>query len=310
MTQLTPLHAPALRSDALAELKTIRDWLRFGVTTFTGQNISFGHGTETALDEAAFLILRTLSLPVDALEPWLDARLTPAEREAIYDILQKRIETRLPAPYLVNEAWIGPYKFYVDERVIIPRSFIGELMCEGLDAVVGDPTPVSSVLDLCTGSGCLAIIAADMFPNASIDAVDISADALAVAQKNVDDHDLADRITLAESNLFEALTGKRYDLIISNPPYVTDDAVAAFPPEWAHEPRLAHAGGADGLVLVRSMLETARDHLSDNGTLIVEVGQTEGRLERDYPHLPFLWLDTQTTGGEVFALPASSLPAV
>jgi ribosomal protein L3 glutamine methyltransferase len=295
------------KDDAIDQLATVRDWLRFATSRFRAENLVFGHGTETALDEAAFLILHTLNLPIDQLDPWLDARLTRRERGKVWAIIEHRIVTRKPAPYLTNEAWIQGHRFYVDERVIVPRSYIGELLGDGLNTVVGEPETVSSVLDLCTGSGCLAILAALAFPNAAVDAVDISADALDVARRNVADYDLAARIRLVESDLFGELSTKRYDLIISNPPYVTSAAVAAFPPEYRAEPVLAHAGGVSGIDIVRRILLDAAQHLNADGNIIVEVGMARDVLEGEFPDLPFLWLDTQTSEGEVFALPASAL---
>jgi ribosomal protein L3 glutamine methyltransferase len=289
------------------QLITVRDWLRYAVSRFSAAKLVYGHGTATALDEAAFLILSALHLPIDALEPWLDARLLPAERQAVRDLIDKRIATRKPAPYLTNEAWVGGHAFYVDERVIVPRSYIGELLGEGLSGVVGDASAVGQILDLCTGSGCLAILAALAFEEAKIDASDISADALAVATRNVADYGLEDRISLIQSDGFAELGGRRYDLILANPPYVSEAAVAAFPPEYAAEPVIAHAGGADGLDIVRRILAEAGDHLTTHGHLIVEVGTGRDLVEQAYPDLPFLWLDTEESRGEVLVLHASAL---
>lgn len=289
------------------DLLTVRDWLRYATSRFAEAGLVFGHGTETALDEAAYLILSVLSLPIDQLEPWLDARLTRGERQRLFEIVKARIETRKPAPYLVGAAWIRGHRFTVDERVIVPRSYIGELLDEGLSAVVPDPDGVERVLDLCTGSGCLAILAALTFPEASVDAADVSADALAVAAKNVADYGLESRVRLVRSDLFAGLEGAAYDLVLSNPPYVTAEAVAAFPPEYAAEPELAHLGGTDGLDLVRQILKSAPAHLAAEGMLVVEVGRARDRLETEYPDLPFLWLDTEQSEGEVFALSAEAL---
>jgi ribosomal protein L3 glutamine methyltransferase len=250
-------------------------------------------------------------LPIDSLEPWLDARLLPAERLAVRDVIERRIATRMPAAYLTNEAWAGGHAFYVDDRVIVPRSYIAELLGrDGLAGVLGDPSAVSSVLDLCTGSGCLAILAAMAFEDASVDASDISPDALAVAARNVGDYGLEGRISLVQSDLFEDLAGRRYDLILANPPYVSAAAIAAFPPEYAAEPEIAHAGGADGLDIVRRILAEAGAHLQPGGHLIVEVGTGRDLVERAYPGLPFIWLDTAESAGEVFAIGAAGLPAI
>jgi ribosomal protein L3 glutamine methyltransferase len=288
-------------------LVTVRDWLRFAVSRFNAAQLTYGHGTATALDEAAFLLLHTLHLPVDQLEPWFEARLTMGERRAVAGIVDRRITTRKPAPYLTNEAFVQGHSFFVDERVIVPRSYIGELLGQGLTGLVHDAEAIERVLDLGTGSGCLAILAALAFPNARVVASDVSADALAVARRNVDDYGLQERITLIESDLFGALGGRRYDLILANPPYVSADAVADFPPEFAAEPRLAHAGGADGLDLVRRILAEAADHLAPEGRIVIEVGTGRPLLERDYPDLPFLWLDTAESEGEVLALTAAAL---
>ena len=290
---------------AVNQLSTIRDFLRWGMSEFRAAKIVHGHGTTSAVDEAAFLILETLHLPIDDINPWLDATLLETEREALAEIIRKRIDTRMPAPYLVKRAYIHGVPFYVDERVIVPRSYIGELMFAGIFGgdeapVIEDVSRVTSVLDLCTGSGCLAIIAAGIFPEADVDAADLSPDALDVARINVTDHGLTDRITLLEGDLFEAVEGRTYDLIISNPPYVAGGEVAAFPPEYGHEPIMAHIGGEDGLDLVRRILEEAADHLNPGGGLLCEIGTGRDFLVAGYPHLDFLWLDTEESQGEVF----------
>ncbi|RTL66459.1 MAG: 50S ribosomal protein L3 N(5)-glutamine methyltransferase [Hyphomicrobiales bacterium] len=296
--------------DIIDTLLTPRDYLRYATSRFSEAGLVFGHGTSNAFDEAAYLVLHTLHLPIDQLDPWLDARLLKPERQALAAIIDKRVTTRKPAPYLTNEAWIQGHSFYVDERVIVPRSYLGELLLKGLDGAIPEPDAVSSILDLCTGSGCLAILAALAFPGADVDAADISEDALDVARRNVDDYQLGDHVALFRSDLFQALEGRRYDLILSNPPYVSADAVAAFPPEYAAEPLLAHAGGDDGLDIVRRILGEAGKHLNPGGTLIVEVGTGREILEAEYPQLPFLWLDTANAQGEVFALSADTLASV
>jgi ribosomal protein L3 glutamine methyltransferase len=295
----------------LQDLITVRDWLRYGVTRFEQTELVYGHGTHSPVDEAAFLILACLNLPVDDASPWLDCRLTLAERRAILDLVEARIATRKPAAYLVRQAYIGPHKFYCDERVIVPRSFIGELLVRGSVAqLLPDPDGVQNILELCTGSGCLAIIAALQFPDAEIVAGDISPDALEVARLNVTNYGLEDRLTLVQSDLFTALQpDRRFDLIIANPPYVTQAAVDAFTPEYRAEPQLAHLGGDDGLDLVKRILDGAPRFLSDDGVLIVELGQAHAALEEARPDLPFLWLDTETSEGEVFAITAAELSA-
>ena len=294
-------------ADEVAQIVTVRDWLRYAVSRFNAAGLVYGHGTATALDEAAFLILHTLHLPVDQLEPWLDCRLLVAEREALRQIIDQRIATRKPAPYLTKLAWMQGHSFYVDERVIVPRSYIGELLAGGLDGVAPEPASIQSILDLCTGSGCLAILAALQFEHAKVDAVEISSDAMAVAEINVRDYAFQDRIALVRCDLFVGLGGRRYDLILANPPYVDAKAVAAFPPEYAAEPKLAHAGGGDGLDVVRRILSEAGKHLTPNGVLVVEIGRGRKLMERAFPNLPFLWLDTAESAGEVFALARSDL---
>ena len=301
---MPPASADSLRD----ELFTLRDWLRFAVSAFNDARLVYGHGTDTAIDEAAFLILSALHLPINELDPWLDCRLARSERDLIHGLIVARIATRKPAAYLTQSAWIQDRKFYVDERVIVPRSFIGELLCQdGLAAVAGDPAGISRVLDLCTGSGCLAILAAEAFPNAIVDASDISPDALDVAQRNVADYALQGRINLIKSDLFNSLETARYELIIANPPYVTAAAVREFPPEFRAEPQLAHLGGDSGLDLVNRILADAPAYLAADGALVVEIGQGRDALEAARPELPFLWLDTETSEGEVFALRASDL---
>jgi ribosomal protein L3 glutamine methyltransferase len=288
-------------------LVTIRDYLRFAVSRFRAAKLEHGHGASNAVDEAAFLILETLNLPVDDINPWLDANLLPDEREKLAGIIEARISTRKPAAYLTKRTYIHGVPFYVDERVIVPRSYIGELLFSGLFGgdghnLIKHPEKISSVVDLCTGSGCLAILAAGIFPNASIDAVDLSADALDVARINVKDHDLKQRIALHQGDLFAPLAKSKYDLIITNPPYVAAAEVAAFPKEYAHEPVMAHLGGRDGLDIARRILAEAPKHLNKGGGLLCEIGTGREILEREFPKLKFFWLDTEESAGEVFWL--------
>lgn len=292
-----------------SELITIRDFLRFAVTKFGNAGLTYGHGTTNALDDAAFLILESLHLPIDTLEPWLDARLTRAERALIGGVIEARVVTRQPSSYITRTAYIGPHKFTVDTRVIVPRSFIGELLCAEIDPPLALQRPPSRVLDLCTGSGCLAIVAAHTFPEAQVTAVDISAHALEVADENIRRHNLSGRVQARPGDLFDALQDEKFDLILCNPPYVQAATVASFPPEHKAEPALAHDGGADGMDLVRRVIDGAGRHLATHGTLIVELGQGRAIIERDYPQLPFLWLDTEHGEGEVFSLEAASLQA-
>jgi ribosomal protein L3 glutamine methyltransferase len=296
-------------SALVQELETVRDWLRYAVSRFTEAGLFFGHGTTNAYDEAAYLILHTLHLPLDRLEPFLDARLPHVEREQVLEILSRRVEQRVPAAYLTHEAWLGQYRFYVDERVLIPRSYIAESLREGLSPWIPDPAKIQTALDLCTGSGCLAILLAHTFPNADVDAADISSDALAVALRNVADHGLQGRVNLIRSDLFSNLTEKRYDLIVSNPPYVTSMAMEELPPEYRHEPELALRGGDDGLDAVRTILQRAADFLTPDGLLVVEVGQNRVAAEAAFPRLPFTWLATESSEDSVFLLRREELVA-
>jgi ribosomal protein L3 glutamine methyltransferase len=297
--------ARALPEPPIDDLISVRDWLRYGASLFNKANLVYGHGTANAVDEAAFLMLSTLHLPIDEIEPWLECRLSRDERMAVAAIFAARVTSRKPASYLTHSAWIQGHKFYCDERVIIPRSFIGELLArDGLSSVVGNGTGITRVLDLCTGSGCLAILAALAFPRAEVDASDISGDALEVARRNISTYGLERRIKLHQSDLFETLAAQKYDLVIANPPYVTTDAVESFPPEYRAEPRIAHIGGSDGLDFVRRILSAASSFLAPGGSLVVEIGQGRADLEATGPNLPYLWLDTETSEGEVFALSA------
>ncbi len=290
------------------ELSTLRDMLRFGVSRFTEAGLFFGHGSDNAWAEAAYLLLHTLHLPIDRLEPFMDARLTSSERADVLEIIGRRISERLPAAYLTNEAWLGDCRFYVDQRVIVPRSHIAELLREQLSPWVEDPWAIRNVLDMCTGSGCLAILAAHAFPEAKVDGVDISPDALMVARRNVDDYDLAARLRLTESNAFAALEGKVYDVIISNPPYVNAESMAALPEEYRREPELALASGEDGLDFTRILLKQAARHLSPKGLLIVEIGHNREALEMVFPDTSFVWLDTSAGDENVFILRREDLP--
>jgi len=282
--------------------------LREAVTQFKRAGLAFGHGTHNARDEAIYLILHTLKLPLGELDPVLERRLSPSELDAVRAILRRRIQERAPAAYLTREAWLGAFRFYVDERVIVPRSFIAELLQQGLAPWIADAQRVRNVLDLCTGSGCLAVLAAHIFPGARIDAADLSAAALQVARRNVKDYALGKRIRLVQTDLFERLAARRYDVILSNPPYVNAAAMRALPREYRHEPRLALAGGLDGLTLVRRMLAQGAAHLNPEGLLIIEIGHNRTALEKSYPRLPFTWLETSAGDAFVFMLRREDLP--
>ena len=295
-----------------SELVTLRDFLRYAISRFERAGLVYGHGTTNAIDEAAFLILEGLSLPIDQLDPFLDARLLRSEKERLANLIEARVTSRKPASYLLGKAYVKGIPFQVDERVIVPRSFIGELLFSdiliGSEGLIQEPEHYAHVLDLCTGSGCLAILAARVFPNAAIDAVDLSPDALVLAERNVAAAADGDRIALFQGNLFEPLKGRRYDLIITNPPYVSEAVMQSLPPEYAHEPRLALAGGEDGLDIVRQILQAAPHYLTPQGGLLCEIGEDRDILEEEFPKLPFIWLDTEESSGEVFWLSAQDFP--
>jgi ribosomal protein L3 glutamine methyltransferase len=305
--------APQLAKVAAGELVTLLDFVRYGVSRFVEARLAFAHGTTDPVAEAAFLVCEALHLHPDQFEIFAHARVTAAEGKAIIALIHQRVTTRKPAAYLVNKIYLRGLPFYVDERVIVPRSFIGELLDShfGADGEAGslidDPLAVERVLDLCTGSGCLAILAAQHFPNAMVDAVDISRGALDVAARNVADYGLNDRVTLHRGDLFAPLGDARYDLIISNPPYVDAEGMAALPPECRAEPKLAFDGGPDGLDVVRRILREAPHHLTPGGGLLCEIGRGRERIDEAFPELPLLWLDTEDSEGEVFWIAAADL---
>ena len=292
--------------EAPACLDTVRDFLRFAVSRFNEAGLFFGHGSDNAHDEAAYLILHTLNLPLDILEPYLDARLLPQEKHRLLELIERRVKERVPVAYLTRHARQGDFDFYVDERVIVPRSFIAELLGEPLRPWIEYDELVHNVLDLCTGSGCLAIQAACHYPDAVVDAADISLDALEVAAVNVEDYGLQERVNLIHTDLFEGLEG-RYDLIITNPPYVDAESVAALPPEYRHEPEPALGSGEDGLDAVRRILPQAARFLNPHGVLLAEIGHNRDALEATFPELPFVWLDTSGGDGFVFLLTREQL---
>jgi ribosomal protein L3 glutamine methyltransferase len=286
--------------DAQANLRTIRDVLRFAVTRMNESGVFFGHGQADAVDEALFLVLRSLQLPVERADLFLDAFLTHAEINSLIQAVDQRVRRRMPSSYLLREAWLQGYRFYVDERAIVPRSFIAELLKDGLAPWVQDNKAVADVLDMCTGSGCLAIMAADVFPNAQVDAVDISPDALAVAKRNVSDYGLSARVKPIQSDLYGDLPPKRYDIIICNPPYVTDAAMATLPREYQQEPKMALSGGADGMAIVRRVVRGARGYLKRGGMLFVEVGGGRAAAEQVLKEVPMTWLTTSDGDDTVF----------
>ncbi|AUT68024.1 MULTISPECIES: 50S ribosomal protein L3 N(5)-glutamine methyltransferase [Paraburkholderia] len=287
---------------------TVRDVLRHAVSQFNQADLAFGHGSSNAYDEAAYLVLHTLHLPIDLLEPFLDARLTSEEIDAVLKVIERRAKDRVPAAYITQEAWMHGYRFHVDERVIVPRSFIGELLQDGLQPYVEDPEQVGAVLELCTGSGCLAILAAHAFPNADIDAVDLSPSALEVAARNVHDYQLDERVALFEGDLYAPLPERRYDVIITNPPYVNAESMKALPAEYKHEPEMALAGGADGMDIVRRIIADARNWLTDEGVLVIEIGNERAHVEAAFGGLDLVWMSTSAGDDNVFLIQASDLP--
>ena len=288
-------------------LTTPRDLLRYAVSRFNAAKLFFGHGSAEAFDEAAYLILHTLKLPLDKLDPFLDARLLPAEVLQVLAVIERRTVERVPAAYITNEAWLGTYAFYVDERVLVPRSFIAELIPQQFSPWVEDPYAVENILELCTGSGCLAIMMADCFPNAVVDAIDISTDAIAVAERNVRDYKLDGRVNPIVSDLYQNVPFKKYDMIITNPPYVNADSMGKLPPEYLREPQIALAGGDDGMDLVRKIVAGAAERLTPNGILMVEIGNEAAYAEAAFGHLGLTWLTTSAGDDMVFLLTAEQL---
>ena len=306
-----PSKFPKVRS---GELVTLLDFVRFAVSRFAQAKLTFAHGTSDSVAEAAFLVCETLHLHPDQFETFATARVTAGEAQSILEVIARRVSSRKPAAYLVNKIYMRGLPFYVDERAIVPRSFIGELLDshfgqhdEGAAGLIDDPARIENVLDLCTGSGCLAVLASRNFPNAAIDAVDISNDALDVAARNIADFGLQERVMLHRGDLFGPIGNKRYDLIISNPPYVDAEGMAGLPRECRAEPKLAFDGGADGLDVIRRILDEAGRHLTPEGGLLCEIGRCRPALEAAYPKVNFLWLDTEDSEGEVFWIGAADL---
>lgn len=312
-----------MSTTAPPELRSVRDWLRYALTRLNETDVACGHGFVEPFDEAVYLVCHTLQLPHERLELFLDARLTAAEAARLADLLQQRCAERVPLAYLTGEAWLGPYRFRCDRRALVPRSFIAALLdtdpladdgYDRLEATVDRPwledsARIVQVLDLCTGSGCLAIVAAHTFPDALVDAVDLSPEALALAAENVADHGLETRIELLQGDLFAPVAGRRYDLIVCNPPYVDALAMAELPAEYRHEPELGLAAGDDGMDLVRRILRDASAHLQSRGWLLVEVGERRETVEALWPDIPLLWPMTPAGDGVVFAVSASALAA-
>lgn len=291
----------------LAELVTVRDWLRYAVTRFNRAGCYFGHGLPDAYDEAVYLVLHTLALPLDRLEPFLDACIPGDEREAIFEVIEKRAVDKLPAAYITGEAWLGDFRFEVDPRVIIPRSYFAELLEDGFAPWIQDAEEVTAAMDMCTGSGCLAILMAHAFPNAHITAVDISQDALDVAAANIAAYGLEDRITLVKSDGFASVPEQRFDFILSNPPYVTRESMESLPAEYLHEPGIALGSGEDGLDLVRKLLADAPRFLQPEGLLAIEVGHNRHIVDEAFPALAPTWLSSPGRDDKVFILQAGQL---
>jgi len=286
------------RRDKL-ELLTVRDWLRYAVSRFNEAGLFYGHGTTECYDEAVYLLLNTLFLPVDRLDPFLEARILTFERERLAEVLAKRINDRIPAPYLTHEAWLHGYRFYVDERVIVPRSFLAGMILDRMYPWLQDPDEVTNALDLCTGSGCLAILLAETFPTANIDAVDLSPDALAVANRNVAEYGLEGRVHLSEGDLFAPYEGVGFDLIVANPPYVKMASMLSLPPEYRHEPEMALQAGDDGLDAIRVILQKASLNLNPGGLLAMEIGHNRAAVEAEFPQIPFIWPELEAGTGMV-----------
>jgi ribosomal protein L3 glutamine methyltransferase len=310
ISQASLLRQPTVTQPQSYEgLETIRDFVRWSASRFLGAELFFGHGTDNALDESVYLVLHALGLPPDFNEAYFASRLTPPEKRAVAALIERRISERKPAAYLTHEAWFAGLPFYVDERVLVPRSPIAELVRAGFEPWL-EPGAIRRVLDLCTGSGCIGIACAHAIPQARVDLADVSAEALEVARENRRRHGLEDRVEILQSDLFESLDERRYDLIVSNPPYVASAEIEGLPAEFGHEPVLGLDAGARGLDLVLRILQSARDHLTENGVLIVEVGASAAALSEALPAAPFTWLDFEQGGEGVFLLTAAELDAL
>ncbi|MFW5431759.1 MAG: 50S ribosomal protein L3 N(5)-glutamine methyltransferase [Methylophilaceae bacterium] len=301
----------ASTSQLVEELATVRDWIRYAVSQFEASDIFYGHGTNNSYDEAVWLIMSGLHLPTETLENFLDASITKDECKHLAYLIEQRVTKHIPTAYLVREAWLHDFKFYVDERVIVPRSFIAELLLDdSLTPWVEFPEMVESAVDICTGSGCLGVLLAHAYPNAAVDVVDISPDAIAVSNINIANYGLEQQITAVQSDLFTALKGKTYDLIISNPPYVDAPSMAQLPTEYRNEPQLALGSGKDGLDHTHTLLREAANYLTDEGVLIVEIGHNRDTLLDAYPSVAFTWLEVAAGNQFVFLLSKAQLQTI
>jgi ribosomal protein L3 glutamine methyltransferase len=311
MPKKTKRAAKPARLPRARELTTVLDLVRYAASHFNAAKLIYGFGTDDAVGDAVLLVCGALHLAPTDFDAFAPARVSSRERDRIFDLIEARLTARKPVPYLINRVYMRGVPFYIDERAIIPRSYLGEIiegeLFSGEDAALVDPHAVERVLDLCTGSGCLAVLAAAQFPNAMVDAVDVSSDALAVAAINVSDHGLADRIALHQGDLFTPLGGQRYDLILTNPPYVDAAGMAGLPPECRYEPENALDGGNDGIDVVRRIIDEAGAHLTEYGGLLCEVGRGRSTIEQNYPGRNFLWLDSERSSAEVFWINAGDL---
>ncbi len=289
------------------ELKTVRDIIRYAVSRFNDAKLAFGHGSDNAWDEAVYLVLSTLHLPLDTLDPFLDARLLEDEKKKCISLIELRVKKRVPLAYLTGEAWLQGHRFLTDKRVIVPRSPISELLAEQLDPWVEDPDAVQDVLDLCTGSGCLAILAALAFPSARVDAVDLSEHAIRLAERNVQMYELAERVTVLQGDLYAPLDGRQYDVIVCNPPYVNSTSMAQLPSEYQQEPVLALAGGDDGMDVIRLILREGAAHLREDGILILEIGNEYENFMNAFPTLNPVFLETSEADDSLLLLTRAQL---
>lgn len=296
------------QQEAIEHLRTVRDWIRFGVTQLEQSEVAYGQGTDNALDESVFLVLRSLALPVDELDPFLEAKLLPHERKRLYDVFERRCQDRVPAAYILGESWLSGMRFIVNEHVLIPRSPISELIAERFEPWLDNTFAPQKIVDVCTGSGCLAILAALAFEDAEVVATDISTQALDIAAKNVQAFGLGDRVTLFQSDMMEALEQDHsYELILCNPPYVNSQSMANLPPEFRHEPQLALAGGDDGMTLVARLLSQIRTRIHPDGWLVLEIGHERTYFEAAFAHFNPIWLQTSTSGDQIMLIAGREL---